>query len=335
MKFGELSHLTLLPTTDGSVVQSTNLAERLFKPLDGSMRPGRRAPAENGLVDSFRPFNLATDENGQPHFIDPHSSVPNIAGSDKEPDVVTRIDLVAFHAGNTISEEIGPDARATLRLDVGQDEMADSGLRPLFWSIAAGLDLASEYKGKDAPKKYRSDFDQAFGRRPIEIGGGLAELRFEVFAHKEQPWWRRIFGALGSSRAASFINTLGFPGIVNEAIDVVNEAFDKFDKNTKPVFRSAKMTFALSARAKEHYSLGMPGILTGVLPQGFTLMIPQRHYELIRRTSPYFLGAIGRLVPGDKSIEDFNSAGYVDPYADVPYALLKIQSKAANLQQPF
>ena len=119
---------------------------------------------------------------------------------------------------------------------------------------------------------------------------------------------------------------------MNEAIDIVNEAFDKFDKNTKPLFKSAKMTFALSERAKESYTLGMPGIRAGVLPQGFTLMVPQRHYDQIRTTKPYFLGAYGKLVPESVSIDDFNAPGYQDPYADIPYALLKVQTKAAALQ---
>ena len=336
--FGELSDITLLPT--GEAAESIRVLDRRsgqegLALLDAGDRRFRRQPERSRFEfdDSFRLFNLAAGaESGTAVFVDPHQSVPNIAGTDDEPDVITKINLTAFHPGRQIEKEIGKDARATLRLDIGQDELSDSPLEPLFWSIAAGLDLSNTARNKESPNKYRSDFDQAFARRPIEVAGGLAEVRFEVFAHEEKPWWQKIFSALGSSSATSLINALGFPGIVNEAIDVVNEAFDKFDKNTKPLFKSAKMTFALSERARQSYTLGMPGIHIGVLPHGFTLMVPQRHYDLIRKTRPYFLGAYGKLVPGEVSVDEFNAPDYQDPYAEIPYALLKVQSRAAALQ---
>ena len=338
MKFGELSDVTLLPTGDtaGDVrAFRASRDSRKLALLDArDLRRGERREApEVALDDSFRLFNLVPDPNTDTaHFVDPHESKPNVAGTDEEPDVITKINLLAFHPGSQIEREIGKDARATLRLDVGQDEQAESTLEPLFWSIAAGLDLSNVAKEKEAPKKYRSDFDKAFARRPIEIAGGLAEIRFEVFAHEEKSWWRKIFSGLGGSAAQSLITALGFPGIVNEAIDILNEAFDKFDNNTKPLFRSAKMTFALSERARVGYTLGMPGVRAGVLPQGFSLMVPQKHYQQIRESKPYFLGTYGKLVPGDVTLDQFNSAGYQDPYAAIPYALLKVQSKAAALQ---
>lgn len=146
--FGELSDITLLPTGDDA--ESIRLLDRRMSPsgltlLDAGDHRLRRKPKREKLEldDSFRLFNLAVDaESGTAAFIDPHHSTANIAGTEDEPDVITKINLTAFHPGSWIEKEIGKGAKATLRLDVGQDELSDSPLEPLFWSIAAGLDLA-------------------------------------------------------------------------------------------------------------------------------------------------------------------------------------------------
>lgn len=281
--------------------------------------------------DQFRVLNLVADANGQHAFRDPHDTLPALAGTDALPDVKARIELVAFSAGGIAGEKT---QNATLRLDVAQDEQSPSPLQPLFWSIAAGLDLAALFDAnrKDAPKNYRHDFQRSFGQRPIEIGGGIAKIRFEVVAHESPPWWRQIFTFAKGRTGKALIHALGFPGILSEAVDLVDNALNQFDRARVGVlFQSAPMTFALTARAREEYTLGSPGVSIGSLNQGFSLLVPHRHFQRVLELRPRYLATFGRLLPADQTAIDMASDAYVDPFAAIPYAVLRIKLEQAAL----
>ncbi len=289
----------------------------------------KAAAAAASADDQFRLFNLerAGDEVV---LVDPHESTPVVVGSAEAPDVRARIQLAAFNAGGGDAKS----AHATLRFDVGQDELAQSPLRPLFWSIAAGLDLSNLIKGDpDAPKDYNSDFTQAQSDRPIEIGGGLCEIRFEVVRHVEKPWWREIFSFAKSRTGKALISAVGFPGIVNEAVDLIDKAFDNLSGATPQVlFRSAKMTFAMSKWARDEFSLGSGVADIGVMNQGFSVLVPQRHYAIVADLHPRFFASHGRLVAKGVTMKQFLDPAYVDPLANVPYAVLRIKSEEASLK---
>lgn len=310
------------------LLEAPRKSSRSLMLLDGLAQ----GPPELGDIsgNQFRILNLGKDEDGKPVFQDPHESQATLTGGEDRPDVRARVELVAFNAGPEADEAIDT---ATLRLDVGQDELSRSSLQPLFWSIAAGLDLSELVAGKkDAPKNFRSDFQRSFGQRPIEIGGGLGRLRFEVVAHKPKPWWRQVFSFASSGAGKGLVNVLGFPGIMNEAIALIDSAFDRIgDGSQKILFRSAPMTFALSEHARSEFTLGMPGVQVGVLNTGFSLLLPHRYFDDVIAQRPSFLGSYGRLLPQGKSLADFAEPGYEDPFAQIPYAVLRIRLEEASL----
>lgn len=275
--------------------------------------------------EQFRLFNLCVD-GGSHFFQDPHDTVPSLEGTAEKPDVRARIEMLAFNPGKIATD----DTRATLRLDVGQDSLSTSKLQPLFWSIAAGLDLSEAIKGGDpgTPTRYRDDFTANFGERPIEVPGGLAELRFEVVTHPEKPWWREIFSFLTSDTAKTLISAFGFPGIATEAIKIIDQAFDLLGDDHRVLFRSSKMQFALSKFARDEYTLGTPGVSIGALNRGFALLAPQRFYEDIIRERPQFIATYGRLIPGAWKLEEYLAGKLENIFDAMPYAVLRIRSES-------
>lgn len=258
---------------------------------------------------------------------DPTQLTPQHKGSDEEPDVELKVELVALHAGEGLD---GGD-QATLRADFGQSSQSRSRLKPLFWSIAAGLDLAKAMKsGKEGPSKLRGDFDDAFSGRPATIGGGLAEIRFEVVAHRPDRWWEEIFGFLETGAGRELTSFIGFPGIVDAAVDIINQAFDILDPKTKPLLSGPPIRAALSAYARDNFTGGSDAVKMGVLNPGFYVIMPARDIDLVNDAKPYFFGDYGVLLPHDLPPEKFTSSGE-DPFEQVTYAVIKLKSLPAKI----
>ncbi|MEJ2717437.1 MAG: hypothetical protein P8182_09910, partial [Deltaproteobacteria bacterium] len=172
--------------------------------------------AESDLQDQFIVFQFSTEVNG-PTILDMSEVNPVKPGGDDKPDALARIQLVSFHVGS--DESIEKNARATLRLDFGKDSNSDSPLDTVFWSIAAGLNLYNEAMKKPTEAKdLKTDFNEAFSRRPIEIPGALGRLSFVVVRHKEPAWWRKIFTFFQSGTGKALISAVGFPAITQQAI---------------------------------------------------------------------------------------------------------------------
>ncbi len=326
--FGSLGYAVQLETAGED---SPNLQASPFETYSFDKKSPVVSTTAGSNTDQFRLFNLVAD--GQSHrFADAHETVPSVKGSPEQPDVRARIELLSFNPGPLdISDYDG----ATLRLDIGEDSLGSSALQPLFWSIAAGLDLAGLAGSEDdkkAPKMYNEDFNRALGNRPIEISGGLAELRFEVVLNKKKPWWRDIFTFLQSDTGGKAISAFGFPAIAADAIKIIDKAFDVLADDSKSLFRSEKMRFAMSGQALEDFTMGMPGIRLGVVNRGFALLAQQKHFKLIAENRPQYLASFGRLAPNEWSLEDYHNAKDTDnPFHGIPYAVLRIKSEAASL----
>ncbi len=278
----------------------------------------------------FRLFVLAADDAGSHRFMDPHEVDAALEGSEELPDVRMRLNMLAFHSG-AISLDKNHE-RATLRLDVGQNDMGSSTLNPLFWTIAAGLDLATSANlidAPDTPKKYRDNFDAAFGRRPIELPGGATQLRFQVVSHPKEEWWQEIFRFLKSDVGDRLISAIGLPGVTKEAVKIIDQAFGMLEKHDI-IFQSDKMDFSVTARARETYTMGMPGVEAPVMNPGFCLLAPHSFYPLITEKKPKFFGGYGRLAPSDWSLGDFHTK-QDNPFDKMPYAVLSVRAEACSL----
>ena len=298
-----------------------------------SSRISRSRSKKSTAIDNdaqFRLFVLEDCGEGKSAFLDPGQSTAKIGGSLEAPDVRMRIELLAFHPGDLEIDQ--NHSRATLRLDIGQGSLNSSSLDPLFWSIAAGLDLASAagLVTSDKPRKYRDDFSRSFANRPIELPGGGAQIRFQVISHPKEKWWQDIFRFAKSDVGDRLISSLGFPGITREAIKIIDQAVGLLNAPSV-IFQSDKMDFALSEFARQDFTMGMPNIEIGVINPGFCLLAPQGKFDLITQLKPKYLATYGRLVPGDWDYSDYHLKEE-NPLEAVPYAVLKVRSEACSLR---
>jgi hypothetical protein len=302
-----------------------SLDDRIFysEVDDGSMSLLGDDPKTDELPqEQFRLFNLLP--SGE--LADPHETDPNVAGNDAFPDVRLSVQLVGFNPG----ARAGTETRATVRLDIGQSASA-SNRSPLYWSIAAGLDLVDLAVSGKSGDRFGSSFDSAFVQRPIDVPGGLADLRFEVVCHAEPAWWKQIFGLAGSGTGASLMTACGFPGVSRDAVKIIDKAFDELSGAHRVLFKSKRMTFALSARARDEFALGMAGVQIGCINRGFCVLAPQQWYQKLKELKPRYLGTYGVLIPASLSLDDFLAVPNANPLSAIPYAVLKVNSKSVVL----
>lgn len=132
---------------------------------------GLESTSEEDLANQFLVFQLNNTDTGgtvlETSLVD-----PALNGSEEAPDIQMTVEMIAFHVGE--NEGIPENTRATMRLVIGKDENSrDKYFDAAFWTVAAGLQLYNDAKGKPAEsKELKADFTKAFGKRPIEIPGG-------------------------------------------------------------------------------------------------------------------------------------------------------------------
>jgi len=280
--------------------------------------------APDDLRDQFVLFQRADD----PAVREPTEVEPRLEGSDDLPDVLVGLEMLAFHLG--ADEGAGPGTRATLRLNFGMDEASpDRRFEPTFWSIAAGLRLFDEGHGRrSASRDLRGDFRAAFGGRPIEVPGGLGRLSFEVVAHREPRWWRRVFGFAEGPAGRALVSALGFPAVTHRAIAVVDELLNALEESRpQPLFRSQPLRLALSRHARDGFAPG-GRVRLGCLNPGFAILARGRDYATLVGADAAFDATLGRLVPAGDDRRD-------DPFAAMTYAVLRVGMRPTRLDPMF
>ncbi|MBL7828946.1 MAG: hypothetical protein JNJ57_20085 [Saprospiraceae bacterium] len=296
---------------------------------------GLESTEDDDLGNQFIIFQLNNTET-ESTLLETSQVDPKIEGSDAEPDIQLNMEMIAFHIGQ--NEGIPDDTRATMRLVIGKDENSrDKYFDTAFWTVAAGLQLYNQATGKAAESKdLKADFTKAFGKRPIEIPGGLARMTFEVIKHREPAWWQRVFGFLQSGTGRTLTSVIGFPAITNTAIGLVDELLNKLNEDmTGVLFKSRPLTLALSKQAKNDFSGGNPRIKVGCLSPGFCVIARGRDYGLLNTADAYFYTAYGKLVPSSVSMEDLLAGKYNDPFANCTYAVFKIGMRGTKLNPDF
>ncbi|MDB5384949.1 MAG: hypothetical protein JWM11_595 [Planctomycetaceae bacterium] len=287
------------------------------------------------LQDQFVAFQLNDRQDG-PTILESSQVEPSIEGSSEEPDVLATMQLLSFNLGS--SEEISPDTRATMRINFGKDENSrDKYFDTAFWSIAAGLKLYDEARGKQTESKdLQVDFRKAFGNRPVEIPGGLSKLSFEVVQHTEPAWLQKIFRFAGSGAAKNLISVLGFPAFTYQAIGVLDELLNKLvDSQPKVLFKSLPMRLALSKQARQDFTAGNPRIRMGCLTAGFCILARARDYDTIADAKAFYYPAYGKLVPNDVSESAMLRGTYRDPFEKLTYSVFRIGTKKTKLDPTF
>ncbi len=287
------------------------------------------------LADQFVVFQIRPDNDGQT-IAEASQVEPHFEGSPEQPDMYMTVELQSFHLAR--SERVDRNSRATMRLVIGKDKNSrDRLFDDIFWTISAGLDLYNQIRNEKArPDEYRADFTKAFGDRPIEIPGSLANMSFEVVKHRDPQWWERIFGFLRSDAGRSLISVVGFPGVTHAAIQVLDELFTRLNRSEpEPLFRSRSMILALSRQAKTDYTAGNPRIRMGCLNPGFCLLARGRDYHAIANADAYYYPHYGKLVPSSVDPGDVVAQNYDDPFADITYAVFKIGMSPTRLALRF
>ena len=296
---------------------------------------GLESTAADDLANQFIVFQLNNSETGGT-VLETSNVVPTLDGGTEAPDVQMSIEMIAFHVGQ--DEGIPENTRATMRLVIGKDENSrDKYFDTAFWTIAAGLQLYDQATGKAAESKdLKADFTKAFGKRPIEIPGGLARMTFEVVKHKEPQWWQRVFGFLQSGTGKALTSVIGFPAIGVTAIGLVDELLNKLnDDITGVLFKSRPLTLALSKMAKDDFSGGNPRVKVGCLNPGFCVIARGRDYGVLANADAYFYTSYGKLVPSSVSEADLLADNYDDPFKNCTYGIFKIGMRGAKLNPDF
>lgn len=288
------------------------------------------ALSESDIKDQFIVFQFSQKDDG-PTILDTSEVDPAKSGSPDKPDALAIVQLASFSVG--ADEGIDKNTRATLRLDLGKDSNSESSLDTVFWSIAAGLNLYNDIKNKRSEAKdLKTDFNEAFSKRPVEIPGGLGKLSFEVIKHKEPKWWQRIFKFLQSGTGKALTTAVGFPAITGQAIGFLDELLNRLDKsNPEVLFKSRPMTLALTERARDSFTAGVPSVSVGVMNPGFCLLARGRDYKTIVDNEPIFMGAYGLLKPKEMPLEDFLRSPSANPFNKLTYAILKVGTAETKL----
>jgi hypothetical protein len=195
------------------------------------------------------------------------------------------------------------------------------------------LNLYDNIKNKRSEAKdLKTDFNQAFSGRPVEIPGSLGRLSFEVVKHREPKWWQKIFTFLQSGSGKALISAVGFPAITGQAIGFLDELLNRLDRSDPQVlFKSRPMTLALTARAREAFTAGLPNINVGVMNPGFCLLARGRDYKKLLDNQPVYMGSVGLLKPKDMELQEFLQSPANNPFNKITYAVLKVSTGETKL----
>jgi hypothetical protein len=291
------------------------------------------ALAKDELDDQFIVYQLSKELQG-PAILDSTAVTPSLEGTDAQPDVLAKLNLISFHVG--AGDEVDRDTRATMRITLGKDPSSASRiLDTAFWAVAAGMKLfADEKPAQD--KQLAADINRAFANRPIEIAGGLGLLSFEVVKHEEPKWWQKLFGFLRSGTGEALTSVLGFPGVTQPALALVDELLGRLDEEKHEVlFQSAPMRLALTQRAHEEFTGGNPRVKLGCLDQGHCVLARGRDRNALVAADPVFLPTHGILVPATADPGDTAALTTKNPLHELTYAVFRVQTKSTLLDPDF
>lgn len=328
LSFGQLGYDAHNPFELGT---ANSVAARIEQPkiplLGGEPKSGEPS-------DNFMMFRLGGADNP---IVDLTEVSPEIVGDQNEPDVHVSLSMMAFHISDSFAKKIDETSRATLRLDLGKDRSSNSPLEPLFWSVAAGLDFYEHVRSgnnSDKPKEMSDNFTETFRRRPVEIPGGLGQLRLEVIAHPEKPWWRRALSGLGQDQnLKKIVSTVGFPGIALDAVKLIDEMIGQFEaKSATPIIQSRPLTLAFSKAAQSDYTGGLDVVKIGCVSPGYYVLLKGHDAQQLRHDPPLFLGHTGHLVSKQTWESDKGNIGKSSaPYTDITYAVVRIRARGAKI----
>jgi len=281
-------------------------------------------------VDSNQ-FILLQLSDGEQRILNTTQVVPKLQGSDEKPDINMKLDFEGFRIGS--NEDIEPDTKATLQLQIGQEHSAGE-LDKLFYCINGGLDLYNKITGKPSESKdFKKSTADALGKKPISLPEGAGEITLSVVKHEEPKWWQKIFSFAQSDTGQDLISLIGFPGVTKTAVNCLSGMLDKlFDDEPDILFQSRPVKLAFTQSAKDDLSSGLATNLVSCLNEGIWVMARKEDYKTIIDSKPkYFIG-YGILAPDEMNeIEALDDKS--NPFSKITYAIIKAKMKEVDLKE--
>ena len=292
--------------------------------------------SSDDMKDQFVVFQLNDTMDG-PAILNAEAVKPKLAGSDDQPDVLTKLNLISFHVG--ADERIEKGTRATMRINFGKDPSStDRMFDTAFWAIAAGLKLYNDRTGQPAQTKdLAADINRAFGNRPIEIPGGLGNLSFEVVKHEEPKWWQKVFSFLEGGTGQTLTSVLDFPAAVTQAaIGIIDELVGRLaDNEPEVLFKSKPMRLALTGKAHDEFTGGSPRVRLGSLNNGYCVLARYGDYSAIASTNAVFYPTHGPAGPRRRRPRQLRQPDQQDPLNGLTYAVFRVLMKSTQLDPNF
>ena len=277
-------------------------------------------------------FILLQLSDGDQRVLNTSQVTPTLQGASASPDINMLLDFESFKIG--MNEDIDKDTKATLQLQVGQEEQLGA-LDKLFYCINGGLDLYNEIKSKKADARdFKKSTSQALGNKPIALPGGVGQISLKVVKHEEPKWWQRVFSFAKTDSAKELFSLIGFPGITETAVNCVSGMLDSlFDKQPQPLFQSQPVKVGFTVSAKDELSGGLATNMVSCLNPGFWIMARKSDYETIINSKPVYFGGYGVLAPdGMTEIDALKDSGN-NPFSKITYAVIRARMKEVDLKQ--
>lgn len=330
--------LRFLPADEAAGARLTSGDERTAKPvrMGADQRPyyavneQRQIQNEDELGDQFFVYQIARGEGAVPErvLMDPLSVTPALTGEEVDKrDVLVEVSLLSFHLGALPRSY----EKATLKLALAKDQASsDRYFDIAYWTITAGLELFNNKGEPPDPKEYQYSSKESFGRRPVEIAGGLGKIQFHLVRHRGLTWWKRIFNLFLSAPGQALLSVFGFPALAQNAIQMVDRVLEEIQGDVDVLFRSRFLTLAFTQKAKSDFEQNNGLVKVGSLSPGYWLFVPGRYVEKINTEldNLVYNHTLGQLVQSDKPY------GH-DPLPDVPYLVLGAKMVATKLDHDF
>jgi len=294
-------------------------------------------PKEEILFESEsadgKQFILMQLAGGDQRVLSSTDVTPALEGKPEKPDINMTLDFDSFQIGS--NEGIDKDTRATLQLQIGQEETRDS-LDKLFYCINGGLDLFNEIKGKASEAKdFKKSTAAALGKKPISMPKGIGEISLKVLKHETPTWWQRVFKFAQSDTGKELFSLVGFPGITEGAVKCVSNMLDTLlDKNNpEPLFQSRPIKAAFTKAAQQDLNGGLDINRVSCLNPGFWIMARAKDYDEIIRLKPIYYGGYGLLAPESMKEPEVLKDKSNNPFTKITYAIIRVRMAEVDLRQ--
>jgi hypothetical protein len=329
----DLIRSTTIGTTVGLTATCTDLLQAQEEGLELSSQPffssataGVDGSWTGGefLAEANKPFAIyQLSQTGEDTYeiLSPLSVVPDLDGSEENPDVALGLELVGVQFG----EEVWTDARAADRATIRLTTKRELGAtETLHWAITTAVNLYEAYKG-DKPVVHPIDLNARLigPSQTMQFKGGAGAVQLEVLGHERPDWWQKVFNFLRGEGGQALMGAIGFPAVNRAALGFIDELTNRIKAaRQKPIFSAGYAAVVFSKQGLTTYAQRNPARLS----TGLWLVVNPTDKSLLEQHGAYYFGGYARMVPGSygdpTAYLDVIAQGNEDPFRNITYAVL-------------